>query len=211
MIIVILRCIGCLAQVIAESSEVVKRNTQKLMSQDIAIKGPEGYILAHTEDTEMEGTFRACTLAYQMNCPLYLSFISSPATAKIISSRKAKGQVVFGEVTPAALACNDISYWEKDWKTAASLVTSPPIRKEHCSDLAKILSEEDEGIDLVGSNHKTFNSKQKALGLLTILPIIQDGTVNISFTVRFRRLDKNPYWSQRCRRKVVRDLEPRIS
>ena len=169
--------LGCVAQVIAESSEVVKRNTQKLMSQDIAIKGPEGYILAHTEEAEEEATLRACTLAHQINCPLYLAFISCPETARIISTRKEKGHVVFGEITPAALACNDVDYFEKDWKTAASLVTSPPIRKEHCEALSKTLSDEDQGLDVVGSNHAAFNSNQKALGLedWTKIPVGANG------------------------------------
>ena len=155
-------CLGCLAQVVTESPEIIKRNTQKLMSQ--SVKGPEGYVLAHSEEAEEEATLRACTLAHQINCPLYLAHISCPATTAIIASRQNKGHVVFGEVTPAALACNDVSYWDKDWKTAASLVASPPIRKEHCAALADALAK-DLGLDLVGSNHAAFNSQQKALGL----------------------------------------------
>ena len=169
-------CLGCLAQVVTESPEIIKRNTQKLMSQSVSIRGPEGYVLAHSEEAEEEATLRACTLAHQINCPLYLAHISCPATTAIIASRQKKGHVVFGEVTPAALACNDVSYWDKDWKTAASLVASPPIRKEHCTEMADALAK-DLGLDLVGSNHAAFNSQQKALGLqdFTQIPVGTNG------------------------------------
>ena len=169
-------CLGCLAQVVTESPEIIKRNTQKLMSQSVSIRGPEGYVLAHSEEAEEEATLRACTLAHQINCPLYLAHISCPATTAIIASRQKKGHVVFGEVTPAALACNDVSYWDKDWKTAASLVASPPIRKEHCTEMADSLAK-DLGLDLVGSNHAAFNSQQKALGLqdFTQIPVGTNG------------------------------------
>ena len=88
---VFISCLGCLAQVVTESAEIVKRNTQKLMSQSVSIKGPEGYVLAHPEEAEEEATLRACTLAQQLNCPLYLAHISCPASTQIIGSRQRKG------------------------------------------------------------------------------------------------------------------------
>jgi dihydropyrimidinase len=140
----------------------VKRNERNLLNQGIV--GPEGYIMSHTEEAEEEATLRACTLANQMNCPLYLSHISSTSTVEIVSAKKKKGHVVYAEVSPAALAGDGEAYWDKDWKKAAASVTSPPIRKEQNQGLIEKLVEEDTGLDLVGSNHAAFNANQKALG-----------------------------------------------
>ena len=146
----------------AESPECVKRNQKKLLQQGIV--GPEGYVLSHPEDAEEEATLRACTLANQMNCPLYLSHVSSSSTVDIISARKKKGHVVYAEITPAALAGDGEAYWDKDWKKAAACVTSPPIRKGQNQLLVDKMTEEDTGLDLVSSNHAAFNIQQKALG-----------------------------------------------
>ena len=134
----------------------------RLLKQNI--HGPEGFILSHTEEAEEEATLRACILANQMNCPLYLSNISSTSTVDIISSKRKKGHVVYAEVTPAALAGDGEAYWDKDWKKAAANVASPPVRKEQKQGLCEKLNDGDLGLDLVGSNHAAFNAKQKALG-----------------------------------------------
>ena len=168
--------LGCLAQVHAESSEFVKRNIKKILDQ--GLKGPEGYPLAHSEEAEEEATLRACTLANQMNCPLYLNHISCSATANIISSKKTKGHVIYGEITPAALACDGKGYWDEDWKKAAAFITSPPIRKDQNEALALKLTNENQGLDLVGSNHAALTVKQKALGLkenFTKIPVGTNG------------------------------------
>lgn len=166
---------GSLAQVHAESPECVKRNERNLLKQGIV--GPEGYIMSHTEEAEEEATLRACTLANQMNCPLYLSHISSTSTVEIVSAKKKKGHVVYAEVSPAALAGDGEAYWDKDWKKAAASVTSPPIRKEQNQGLIEKLVEEDTGLDLVGSNHAAFNANQKALGQtdFTKIPVGANG------------------------------------
>jgi dihydropyrimidinase len=165
--------LGCVAQVHAQSVELVQRNIQAL--RDKGVDGPEGFALAHSEEAEEEATSRAATLANQMNCPLYLTHVSCPATIDIISKKKAKGNVLYGEVTPAALACDGHDYWDQDWKKAAALVASPPIRKDQNEDLAKRLVNED--LDVVASNHASFNVKQKALGLkdFTKIPVGANG------------------------------------
>ena len=77
---------GCVAQVDAENAELVKRNEKKLINQGIT--GPEGYALSHTEEAEEEATLRACTIAHHMNCPLYLTHVSSIGTLDIIKAKK---------------------------------------------------------------------------------------------------------------------------
>ena len=132
----------------------------KLLKQGIT--GPEGYILSHGEEAEEEATLRACTLANQMNCPLYLSHVSTTSTVDIITTKRKKGHVVYAEITPAALAGDGEAYWDKNWKIAAAYVTSPPVRKGQNEGLVEKLI--DQEVDLVSSNHAAFNAKQKALG-----------------------------------------------
>lgn len=166
---------GCIAQVHAESAEFVKRNAKKLLNQGLT--GPEGYALAHAEEAEEEATLRASALANQLNCPLYLSHVSTSATTEIVCNKRNKGHVVCGEVHPTALALDGRGYWDQDWKKAATLVTSPPIRKEQNEALIAKLSDSESGIDIVGSNHAAFNLKQKALGLkdFTKIPVGTNG------------------------------------
>lgn len=130
--------VGAVAQVQAISAEFVERNVKKLI--EAGITGPEGYILAHSEESEEEATLRAATLANQINCPLYLDHVSMDSTADIVSNKRKKGSILYSEVTPAALACDGQGYWAKDWKTAASYITSPPIRKDQTTKLISRLS-----------------------------------------------------------------------
>ena len=90
---------------------------------------------------------------------------------------KGKDHVVFGEITPACLACDGQGYWNQDWNSAAALVQSPPLRKGQLEDLATSTGQDDHGIDLVGSNHAAFNARQKALGLkdFTKIPLGVNG------------------------------------
>ena len=77
---------GCVAQVVAENAELVKRNENKLINHGIT--GPEGFALSHTEEAEEEANLRACTMAHNMNCPLYLTHVSSMGTLDIIKTKK---------------------------------------------------------------------------------------------------------------------------
>lgn len=152
--------IGCLANVQAVSGELVKRNIDKLKANGVT--GPEGHPLAYSEEAEEEATMRSCTLANQMNCPLYLSTVSCSTATDIIRSKKSKGHVVYSEVTPAALACNGTAYWNADWQKAAALVALPPVRNDQNDALVDAITK---GLDCVSSNHAAFNLSQKALGI----------------------------------------------
>jgi len=119
--------LGCLANVHAESGEIVERNEKKMLENGVT--GPEGFAMAHTVEAEEEAVMRASTLANQVNCPLLIKSVTSDSAAEIIRVKKARGNVLFGEVTPAALACDGNEYWNNCWSHAASFVTAPPLRK----------------------------------------------------------------------------------
>lgn len=158
-----------------ENGELVKRNVKKILEQGVT--GPEGFPLARSEEAEEEATLRACTLASQMNCPLYLPHLSCKGSFDIVKAKKKKDQVVLGEVNPAILARTGKGYLEKDWKRAAALIIDTPLRNDQLEDLNEAFAKDDQGLDLSGSNHAAFNSNQKALGIkdFTKIPIGGNG------------------------------------
>ncbi len=157
------RRIGALAQVRAESAELVAREEKALLARGIT--GPEGFAMAHSEMAEEEATMRAVTLANQTSCPLYVSPVMSSSAAEVIRRKRAKGIVVFGETTPAALACDGAEYWNSCWRHAAGFVCSPPIRKGQKDEMVELVTAGAEaGLNVIASDHTTFNASQKALG-----------------------------------------------
>ena len=158
--------LGCLAQVHAESGDIVEQNTKQMLQ--MGVTGPEGFFLAHSEAAEEEATMRATALASQVNCPLYVTNMSSAAAAEIIRAKKSRGNVVYGEVTPAVLACDGEEYFNSCWRHAAAFVTRPPIRKGQTEQLLNAAVGDNDGdaaFDVLASNHMTYNSSQKALGV----------------------------------------------
>lgn len=155
------RKFGGLAHVRAESGELVAREERSLLQKGVT--GPEGFALAHSEMAEEEATMRVTTLANQVGCPLFLGPVMSSSAADIVRRKKARGGVLFAETTPAALACEGDEYWHQCWSHAAGFVCAPPVRKGQKEQLVEAVSG-DAGLDVVASNHRTFNKKQKALG-----------------------------------------------
>jgi len=152
--------IGGLAMVQAENGDILKEAERKMMIAGIS--GPEGYAMAHSEEAEAEAVMRACVLANQVGCPLFIPSLSSSTVRDIVKKRKGKGCVVTGEVTAASLACDGSNYWNKCWRHAAAFVCSPPLREGEMDELVDATSEG--SIDVVSSHHAAYNTQQKALG-----------------------------------------------
>ena len=163
---------GCLAQVHAECGDMIDRNVMRLKEKGIS--GPEGLAMAHSTATEEEAVMRATTLSGLIGCPLQINNITSANAADLIKFKKGKGSVIFGEVTPAALACDGEEYWNKCWRHAAGFTCSPPLKKGQKDQLVEASVE---SLDLVSSHHATYNAKQKALGLtdFTKIPLGVNG------------------------------------
>lgn len=152
---------GCLAQVHAESGEIIERNTKRM--KENGVTGPEGFAMAHSIEAEEEAVMRASTVANQVNCPILFKGITSDTAADIVKVKKNRGNVLYAEVTPAALACDGNEYWNQCWNHAASFVTAPPLRKGMAEALVEATSAST--FDIVSSDHSTFNKKQRALGV----------------------------------------------
>lgn len=122
------------------------------------MKGPQGHELSRTEDVEAEATNRACMIAHQTNCPLYVVHVMSISAAEEVSrARQNWGKnFIFGETLAAALGTDGNEYEKNCWHHAAAHVMSPPLRprKETKEVLMKMLASD----DLQTTGEKKFQS-----------------------------------------------------
>ncbi|CAA6654433.1 unnamed protein product [Spirodela intermedia] len=156
------KSLGALAMVHAENGDAVAEGQRKMI--DLGITGPEGHALSRPPLLEGEATARAIRLAKFVNTPLYVVHVMSIDAMEEIANAKKSGQRVIGEPVVSGLILDDSWLWDPDFTTAAKYVMSPPIRKAgHDKALQAALSS---GVlQLVGTDHCTFNSTQKAFGI----------------------------------------------
>ncbi|KAK1292249.1 hypothetical protein QJS10_CPB17g01662 [Acorus calamus] len=155
------KSLGALAMVHAENGDAVAEGQKRMI--DLGITGPEGHALSRPPVLEGEATARAIRLASFVNTPLYVVHVMSIDAMEEIAKARNSGKRVIGEPVVSGLVLNDSWLWDPDFTTAAKYVMSPPIRTAgHDKALQAALSA---GIlQLVGTDHCTFNSTQKARG-----------------------------------------------
>ncbi|KAJ4724465.1 Dihydropyrimidinase [Melia azedarach] len=158
------RCksLGALAMVHAENGDAVFEGQKRMI--ELGITGPEGHALSRPPLLEGEATARAIRLAKFVNTPLYVVHVMSIDAMEEIAKARKSGQRVIGEPVVSGLVLDDSWLWSSDFLTAAKYVMSPPIRSSgHDKALQGALVT---GIlQLVGTDHCTFNSTQKAFGI----------------------------------------------
>eukprot|EP00898_Chlorokybus_atmophyticus_P007714 jgi/Chlat1/7944/Chrsp68S00585 len=157
------RCkeLGALPQVHCENGDGVVAGQEMVFAAEIS--GPEGHALSRPAVLEGEATGRAIRLAKFVNVPLNVVHVMSKDALEEVAKARIAGQRVIGEAVASGLVLDETLMWHPDFDTAAKYVMSPPIRsREHGEALVAALST---GIlQLVGTDHCTFNSTQKARG-----------------------------------------------
>ncbi|KAL8210204.1 hypothetical protein R6Q57_006936 [Mikania cordata] len=162
------KSLGALAMVHAENGDAVFEGQKRMI--ELGITGPEGHALSRPPVLEGEATARAIRLAAFVNTPLYVVHVMSIDAMEEIARAQKSGQNVIGEPVVSGLVLDDSALWDPDFITAAKqliffrFVMSPPIRASgHGKALQAALST---GIlKLVGTDHCTFNSTQKSIGI----------------------------------------------
>ncbi|KAK9154435.1 hypothetical protein Sjap_001915 [Stephania japonica] len=183
------KSLGALAMVHAENGDAVAEGQKRMM--ELGITGPEGHALSRPPELEGEATGRAIRLASFVNTPLYVVHVMSIDALDEIAKAKRSGQRVIGEPVISGLMLDDSKLWDPDFTTASMYVMSPPIRKSgHNRALqaalttgvlqlhqakfllfTALLDDTQESrlhcalLELVGTDHCTFNSTQKAFGI----------------------------------------------
>lgn len=151
-----------LARVHAENGSVIAEKQAELLEE--GVRGPEGHRKSRPEELEAEATNRACVIAEQAKCPLYVVHVMSKGAARAIAHHRQKGQIIFGEPISAGLAVDGSHYYSKDFDHAAGFVLSPPLSTDPTTPvtLMKLLASGQ--LHLTGTDNCTFTCAQKRSG-----------------------------------------------
>ncbi|MCA9538525.1 MAG: dihydropyrimidinase [Myxococcales bacterium] len=155
------RELGALCTVHAENGELVFRLQKEIYEK--GIHGPEGHPLSRPPEVEGEAANRAIRIAEVLGVPLYLVHTSCIDALEAVTRARLEGQRVFAEVLAQHLVIDDSVYRNKDWRSAAHHVMSPPFRpKAHQAALWRGLQAG--MLQTTATDHCCFCTDQKAMG-----------------------------------------------
>ncbi|XP_049304430.1 dihydropyrimidinase isoform X1 [Bactrocera dorsalis] len=159
-----IRALNGVAQVHAENGDIIAKNEKILLAAGVT--GPEGHELSRQEEVEAEAVNRACILAHQVDCPLYVVHVMSKSAGIEVARarRRYKNTVIYGETLAAALGTDGTNYWHECFQHAAGHVLSPPLRPDPTTPafMMNLLANDD--LQITGSDNCTFNKEHKELG-----------------------------------------------
>ncbi|XP_017759774.1 PREDICTED: dihydropyrimidinase isoform X2 [Eufriesea mexicana] len=154
--------LGAIAMVHAENGDIIAENTRRLL--EAGVTGPEGHEMSRPEEVEAEAVNRACVIASQVNCPLYVTALSSESAAHVVSSKRADGVVLFGETLASTVGIDGSEQYGKDIEKARRYITSPPLRPDSMTPVYLIEQLAVDCLQVTASDNCTFSAEQKALG-----------------------------------------------
>ena len=147
------KSLGCVVQVHAENGDMIAENSKNLLAQGVT--GPEGHLMAQSDEVEEEAVRRICVLAKQVGAPVYISGPTSTAALDVIKEFKEKGAPVYADPSIAALCVDGSHYYNKCYNHAANFVTSPPLRDDEETKDTLLEAVIDGTLDMVSSGHCT--------------------------------------------------------
>ncbi|XP_008210684.1 dihydropyrimidinase isoform X2 [Nasonia vitripennis] len=156
------KSLGAVAMVHAENGDLIYENTKKLLAAGVT--GPEGHEMSRPEEVEAEAVNRACVIANQLNCPLYVTAVMSKSVADVVSAKRADGAPIYGEPLASSLGIDGAEQYGRDVVKARRLVTCPPLRPDPTTPAYLVEQLAQDGLQVTGSDNCTFNADQKAIG-----------------------------------------------
>lgn len=125
---------------------------------------PAAHPLSRPNMVEAEAVSRYIDIAKLAKAPIYIVHLSTKEALEVALKARKRGQEVYVESCPQYLLLEDSKYSLEDFESA-KFVLSPPLRKsEDIERLWQALKDED--IDIIGTDHCSFNFKgQKDHGI----------------------------------------------
>lgn len=119
--------LGAIAMVHAENGSIIEKNVEKVLNAGIT--GAEGHELSRSEEVEAEAVNRACIIAHQVNCPLYVVHVMSKSAALEIARarNRYRGIGIFGEALAATIGTD---YSRCECIRSKRYIMSPPLRPD---------------------------------------------------------------------------------
>lgn len=156
-----LKDMGGIAGVHCENADVIDALIREAKAQGRL--DAETHPKVRPAQLEAEAVHRLLVTAQTAGTPIIVVHLTCKEACREIEEARARGQEVYAETCPQYLLMDD-SLYEQGGAEAAKYVISPPLRKKEDQEcLWKALKEE--RIQTVSTDHCSFTTKQKAMGI----------------------------------------------
>lgn len=153
---------GAIVMAHCENGDIVEYKANQLAS--LGLMGPESHLLSRPECTEAEATHRISVLSEQVGCPVLVAHVMSKSSAKVVIDERPNNSSLFAETLAGAIGSDGTNYYHKCWRHAAAHVMAPPLRPDKSTPGFLLGSLASGSLQVLGSDHCVFMSKQKELG-----------------------------------------------
>ncbi|ESN93058.1 hypothetical protein HELRODRAFT_108261 [Helobdella robusta] len=157
-----LKSLGAVLHVYPYNHQLVQLKCESLLHQGMS--GPEAWLIACSEDIELQSIHHYIILANQVGLPLFINSVTNTSAAQLVAMNRAEGKNVFCSMDVASLVNEESKLLDADWKVAAHHLTLPPNRYDQYNSERMIGYLANSSIQAVCSEHRSFTTEQKAAG-----------------------------------------------